>query len=133
VFGSVLLFDRDDAEYFADQELVVSWEIVVPLALVMTGAAVALAWKLRRSQARSSPTGTSGLVGAHGVALEDVGPERGSVRVGSERWSARADARIPAESPIEVVGIDGLELRVRRAAAGERRASRGAEEKGTNT
>ena len=114
VFGSILLIDQDATDYFADQELVVSWGVIFPLALVLAGAALALAWKLSRSQRRASPTGAGALVGATGMALSELGPDGGSVRVGSERWRARADAQIQKSSRVEIVGVEGLELRVRR-------------------
>ncbi len=123
VLGSVLLIDRDAADYFADQELVVSWGVIIPLAAVMVGVVLALAWKLGRSQRIASPTGTGGLIGATGVALEELGPDGGSVRVGSERWFARADAAIGARDRVEVVGIEGLELRVRRVGNAPRQRS----------
>ena len=115
IFGSILLIDRGASDYFADQELVVSWGVVVPLATVLASAAIALAWKLGRSQKIPSSTGSGGLVGASGVALEDITSEGGSARIGAERWSARADAPIPADAPVVVINVNGLTLRVRRA------------------
>ena len=127
IFGSILLIDRGAADYFAEQELVISWGVIVPLAVVLAGAAVTLAWKLGRSHREPSPTGVGGLVGTTGVALDEVDAGGGAVRIGSERWRARADAPIAAGSRVEVIDVEGLVLRVRRGrhAAG-RRAERAA-------
>lgn len=124
VLGSILLIDRDAADYFAEQELVVSWGVIVPLAGVLTAVAALLAWKLGRSHRQASPTGVGGLVGASGAVVEEVTPEGGEVRVGAERWRARADSPIPAGSAVEVSSVEGLELRVRRS-EGDEPARRG--------
>ncbi|MFW6201255.1 MAG: NfeD family protein, partial [Gemmatimonadota bacterium] len=60
------------------------------------------------------------LVGRVGVAESRIAP-RGSVRIDSETWSAAiegdADAIAPGE-PVEVVGLEGVVLRVRRQRTG---------------
>jgi len=64
--------------------------------------------------------GTAELIGATGVALTALDPQ-GLVRIRGEEWTAEAvDAPIPAGSEVEVLGIEGLTLRVRKREVGER-------------
>jgi len=60
-------------------------------------------------------TGREGLMGTHGKARTALAPE-GAVFVAGELWRARAegDEQIAAGDEVEVVGMDGLTLRVRR-------------------
>jgi membrane-bound serine protease (ClpP class) len=90
--------------------------LVVPapwgVPLVAGGAAIEIveAWiMLRWSRGRRSHTGAEAMVGAAAVVLED-----GWVRVAGERWRARADAPLEPGETVEVVGIEGLTLVVRR-------------------
>lgn len=71
-------------------------------------------------RARAAPVtvGPQALTGQRGVALSDLTP-RGTVRVGYEHWTAvteDADEHIAAGEPVEVVGVEGVTLRVKRAA-----------------
>src|SRR3954463_7163891 len=84
------------------------WGIV--LVAVGAGIEVAEAWgMLWWSRRRRSVVGAEAMVGAEAVALGD-----GWVRVGGERWRARADGRLAAGDPVEVVAVEGLTVVVRR-------------------
>jgi len=74
--------------------------------LVVTGLAV-------RAQLRKPMSGMAGLVGESGVALTDLHPT-GKVLVQGTYWDAQAAEFIPKEAPVEVVGMHGLRLVVRR-------------------
>ena len=58
---------------------------------------------------RRAVVGAEAMIGAEAVALGD-----GWVRVGGERWRARAEARLAAGDPVEVVAVEGLTVVVRR-------------------
>ncbi len=54
------------------------------------------------------------LVGSHAVVMERIDePRDGKVELNGVMWSATADQIIEAGVPVEVVGRDGLTLRVR--------------------
>lgn len=54
------------------------------------------------------------LVGEHGTAATELAPS-GFVRVRGATWGARADdGSVAAGSPVEVTGVDGITLRVRK-------------------
>ena len=62
------------------------------------------------------------LIGRTGLVLVDVDPAslKGKVRIGSEVWSARAEAPIPAGTMVEVIAGEGVSVTVvpRTAGAG---------------
>lgn len=70
---------------------------------------------VRAAYERHGPT--HGEVGQYGVAEEAIDPE-GWVRIGAERWRARLAPGapvVPACTPIRVVAVEGLLLRVEAA------------------
>ena len=54
-------------------------------------------------------------MGLRGQAATDLDPE-GWVIVQGERWRARAEDPVAAGEAVEVLSVDGLELRVRKGA-----------------
>lgn len=106
VLGAVMLFDSPIPA------LRVSLTVAVPLAVVTTAFfAVAIGLSIRTM--RTKPvTGREGMIGARGTAWTALAPA-GTVDVHGELWQAVADAPVAAGDPVEVIGIDGLRLRVR--------------------
>ncbi len=52
------------------------------------------------------------MTGEVGVARSDIG-DNGSVFVHGEHWNACADEKIPEGTTVEVVGVEGLTVKVR--------------------
>jgi membrane-bound serine protease (ClpP class) len=107
VFGSLLLFEPAGSSY----------QVSLPVALSVAGAfslffAFALA-KVIQIRRRPVEVGSQTLVGARGQVRRD-----GLVAVRGELWQARADDGEPLElgDEVEVVGMEGLSLVVRRVA-----------------
>lgn len=74
---------------------------------------------LRRQALVGLPT----MVGMRGKAISPLGPE-GQVMIKGELWGAKSiDGDIEAGEAVTVVGQDGLQLIVRRAGAGNQKAS----------
>ena len=88
---------------------------LLPAVLVMAAGTTLLVRLVIQAQRRRSVTGAEGLAGRLGVAASDLDPE-GWVIVQGERWKARAEERIAAGEPVQVVSMDGLLLRVRKGA-----------------
>jgi membrane-bound serine protease (ClpP class) len=59
----------------------------------------------------------SELIGMVGRADTTLAPE-GRIFVRGEYWSATADEEITAGLPVEITAVEGMRLRVRRAAGG---------------
>jgi membrane-bound serine protease (ClpP class) len=106
ILGAMMLVDAPIPE------MRISLFTLLPAALVMAGGTVALLRMAIAAQRRQPTTGAEGMIGLVGVADEALHPE-GWVRVRGERWRARAESPVPAGSPVEVVAVEGLSLKVR--------------------
>jgi membrane-bound serine protease (ClpP class) len=112
IAGSALLFDRSDADFFADASVRLSWGLVLPLAITLGAGAALLAFHGAKSQRRAQVTGREALAGAPGVALTDIDTHGGSAWVHGERWNAASDVRIARGQTVCVKESSGLTLRV---------------------
>jgi membrane-bound serine protease (ClpP class) len=113
VLGSLLLFNVPEAAPWLGVSLWAVAGVSLAMALFFGFAVGAVA----RSHGRKVVTGREGLVGQVGRARGVLDPS-GMVFVDGALWEARSEAGpIPAGEPVEVVGVDGLTLRVRPAAA----------------
>lgn len=114
VIGSLFLYRPSGPVTPAEPALSVSpWLIGFITAVAVGFSALVLRAVLR---VRSAPirSGPQALVGRHGVAASELSPA-GAVRVDSESWSAVAeDPPLPVGAPVEVVGVEGVTLRVKR-------------------
>jgi membrane-bound serine protease (ClpP class) len=91
------------------------WEAVVPAVAAIAVFGGIVVFLLGRSLLRPAVAGVEALVGASAVVDRDLAPE-GKVLVRGELWSASADEPIARGETVEVVAVDDLRLRVRRAA-----------------
>jgi len=67
-----------------------------------------------RSQRSRAALGPQAMLGAVGVARQRIAPE-GTVLIKGEYWTAESEEVVDAGEHVEVTGIEGLRLRVRRA------------------
>ncbi len=104
--GSLLLFRVENGA-----EAALSWVTVAGVTLTSTALFSFFIWKGLAAQRLPKLQDLSRVVGSRGVAQTDVNGQ-GAVYVGGETWSAQADDKIPAGSPIVVVARDGLHLKV---------------------
>jgi membrane-bound serine protease (ClpP class) len=105
VLGSLMLFKT------ADPAIRVSLDVIASMAvftLVVVAFLVSMVVRVHRSQVT---TGTEGLIHKRGVARTPIDGE-GRVFVHGEIWNAVADRPVPAGSPVEVVAVEGMVLRV---------------------
>jgi membrane-bound serine protease (ClpP class) len=109
-FGSLLIFDPESTGLALDRSIVFT-------AVGTLGSFVLIiSYLVFRSQ-RSRPTlGVEGLMGEIGEVRGALIP-RGKIFVHGEYWNAEADGEIAAGERVEVVGIDGMTLRVKRVSA----------------
>jgi membrane-bound serine protease (ClpP class) len=108
VLGAIMLFDSPEPALRA------SLGVILPLTIV-TSLLFAVAVGLSIRTFRSRPTtGQEGMVGLRGEVRTSLAP-RGTVEIRGEIWWALADETIPEGQTVEVVGVEGLLLKVRRA------------------
>lgn len=109
ILGAMMLVDSPRPELRVDP-----WSLA-PFILAFAVFTIALARLVVQAQRRRPRTGAEGLEGQLGQAVTDLDPE-GWVIVQGERWRARADDRVSHGETVEVLSVDGLELRVRKGA-----------------
>ena len=107
--GSLLLFDVEGSDLSVDPSIV--------LAAVGTLSAFVLvvSFLVVKSQRRKATLGFEGLVGELGEVRERL-DLKGKVFVHGEVWNAEGAERLEPGDRIEVVGHDGMILKVKRAA-----------------
>ncbi len=108
-FGSLLLFDTPTSDFGVDRSIVFT-------AVATLGSFVlAVSYLVFRSQKAKPTLGMEGMIGELGVVREKLQP-RGTVFVHGEYWKAEADGEIETGDKVEVVSIDRMVLKVKRAA-----------------
>ena len=101
--GSLMLFEN----------MRVSLKLMLPTIVLVGGFFVIVAGVAFRAL-RSKPTGgANGILGETGVVKELIAPE-GLVFVHGETWRAFSEERIEPDEMVEVIGINGLLLNVRK-------------------
>ena len=110
VLGSFMLYEAPEAGFR------VSWTVILPTVGATAGLVVWAVSAGVRAMMRPPTTGAAGMIGQHAVVRAALDPE-GQVQLDGELWRAVAeDAPVPAGETVRVTGVDGLTLRVSRAA-----------------
>ena len=111
--GGSMVFDRPQVS-----DLNVDfWEVLFPMALAMSVFGGVIAYSLGRTLFTRQTTGVDEMIGQIGrceVAIGSSGRADGKVFVHGEYWKSVADEPIEVGESVEVVGIRGLTLQVRR-------------------
>ena len=103
--GSLMLFQG------TSPEMRLSWRVLIPTVIMVSGFFVAVAGLVFRSQISKPRTGDKGLIGEIGVVKERLEPG-GKVFVHGELWNAEAAEPIEVGAKVRVIGVDQLVLRV---------------------
>jgi membrane-bound serine protease (ClpP class) len=110
LIGGSMAFDRPEIS-----DLTIDfWSVLVPAVVAMGGFTGLVAIMVGRTLMRAQTAGVDemlGLVGRTSTALEPSG----KIFIRGEYWNVDADEPIGPGEPVEVVAVDGLRLRVRRA------------------
>jgi membrane-bound serine protease (ClpP class) len=112
LIGGTMVFDRPELS-----DLTVSfWEVLVPITAAMTVLGLFIVYSLGRTFSSGQTAGIDEMIGLVGKCETTIDPN-GKVFVRGEYWNSVADDVIRAGDSVEVLGIQGLTLRVRRAPA----------------
>jgi membrane-bound serine protease (ClpP class) len=107
--GSIMLFDAPELGFR------LSWALIVFMVVITAVLFLGVVAAGVRALGRRSFTGAAGIVGQTAVARETLAPA-GQVTLQGEIWQAVADGEmVAAGTPVRVVGIDGLTLKVVKA------------------
>jgi membrane-bound ClpP family serine protease len=92
----------------------ITWEIILVIALVMAGFIVLMHKAVVPALRRRQTTGREGMIGLTGRVTQALDPT-GTVHIKDEYWQASSvEGKIEVGEGVEVVGIDGLKLKVRK-------------------
>ena len=112
ILGALVLFNSPGTPEFQR----VSVPLVVGVGIVTAALFFVVVTFAIRAQRRRVATGIEALLGRVGEARGELNPS-GMVQVAGELWSAEVEpgsTPIPGGARVEVVGVDGLRLRVRK-------------------
>ena len=104
ILGSIMLFEDTG----------VALRLLIPTILLMGGFFVMIAGLAFRAYRTRPKSGREGLLGEVGLVRELIDPE-GLVFVHGEYWQALGDEMLEPGEKVEVVGIQGLVLKVKKA------------------
>src|SRR5438093_9839146 len=110
VLGSFMLYEAPEVGFR------VSWTVILPTVGATAGLVVWAVSAGVRAMMKSPVTGAAGMIGRVVVARSGLGPE-GQVQVDGEIWRAVSEGEaIPAGAKVRVTAVDGLTIKVSRAA-----------------
>ena len=114
--GSFFLFDTEGSDLIVDRSIIFT-------AVATLGSFVlVVSYLVFRSQQSKPTLGIAGLIGEIGEVRGKLSPS-GKIFVHGEYWNAQADSEIDVGEKVEVVGHEGMNLKVRRSSE---RSSKGA-------
>jgi membrane protein implicated in regulation of membrane protease activity len=92
----------------------ITWVLILIICMGMVAYVFIMHRAIVPSLTRRKSTGSEGMIGMSGTVTEPLKPE-GTVKIKDEYWSANSvEGDIDVGEVIEVVGIVGLKLEVRR-------------------
>jgi membrane-bound serine protease (ClpP class) len=106
--GAFLLVNPAQPGYLVDRDFGVQWSSVLPIVLLVAGVFAVVIWKVAQSRRTRPTVGAAGLIGEQGVAVSEVGPEGGKIRVRGELWTARSELPICKDQRVTIEKVDGL-------------------------
>lgn len=112
--GLLLLVDPTQPDFAVDDSIRLGLSEVLPVVIGIVAFVGYVGFYVLKAQRMPPFTGREALVGAHGFVLKPTDPSHGMVMVDGEYWKARSVEPLLEKDEIEVVEVNGLELRVRR-------------------
>ena len=110
LLGGMMLFDMPEVS-----DLTISfWSVLLPTVAGFAVCAGVVLYAVGRSFLADPVAGVDEMLGSRGTAATTLSPD-GKVFVRGEYWSADANEEISEGDAIEVVAVEGMRLRVRRA------------------
>ena len=108
LFGSVILFSPESP--YGD----ISMKVILPVVFFSAVFFFVVAYLGVKAQRRKPETGADAMIGKIGEALTDINP-KGKVMVMGEIWEAYSKHPIKKGEKVQVVAVEGLRLKVKRA------------------
>jgi membrane-bound serine protease (ClpP class) len=113
IVGSFLAFPLPGWELLSIKAVQSAQQTLISVALFMSAIFGAVVYKVAQARRMKVKVGPSLLVGETGVAISELAP-RGEVKVDGQIWRAESlEGVVKQGEALEVVGRDGLILRVK--------------------
>lgn len=109
--GSLLLFDTEGSDLAVDRSIVFTAVATLSAFILLIG------YLVFKSQKRKPTLGLEGLIGEIGEVKVKLSPS-GKIFVHGEYWNAEGEGEIGVGEKVQVVGYDGMCLKVARLAEG---------------
>jgi membrane-bound serine protease (ClpP class) len=105
--GALMLFNKGVPGFK------LSLAYIIPGVVVTAAFFIFVVGKGLRAQFLPVRAGRETLIGTQTLADEPIGPQHGRVFVEGEYWNAVSDTPIEAGQPVEIVAVEGLQLKVK--------------------
>ncbi len=105
--GALMLFQD------LPESMELSWAWLIPATILTTLFFVWIVTEGIRAQFTSSKTGKESMIGRRAEVVEKINSQKGRVFVAGEYWNAVSDEVIEKGKDCEIVGINGLTMKVR--------------------
>jgi len=105
--GALMLFDRAEPGYQ------LSLAYVIPATLITAAFFIFVVGAGLRAQLRPPATGASTMIGRTVAAIARIDQQSGKVFIEGEYWNAVSQTPVNAGDFVEIVGIEGLTLKVK--------------------
>lgn len=105
--GSLMLFDRPEPAFR------LSLSFIIPATLLTAAFFVFMVSAGLRAQFLPARSGREMMIGRTAPALTVIDSSGGKVFIEGERWNAVSDTPIEKGEPVEIVGAEGLTLKVK--------------------
>jgi membrane-bound serine protease (ClpP class) len=107
LLGSLMLFDST-SPFLRPSLAVLITTIIITAGFFITIAAIAF-----RAYIRKPASGSEGMIGLVGVVIDRIAPN-GKVFIHGEYWNAYSEEVIEEGEEVEVIGIKGLKIKVKK-------------------
>src|SRR2546428_3847743 len=105
--GALMLFDRSDASFRLSLAYIIPATVLTALFFIfIVGAGL-------RAQFRPVQSGMETMLGRTVGALSRIDAGGGKVFIEGEYWNAVSETPIESGQPVEVIGVEGLTLKVK--------------------
>ena len=92
------------------------WSVLVPTVATLGAFSAVVVLIVGRSFRMNQQSGVDEMIGSVGKVSTSLAPgAAGKIFIRGEYWNARADESLEEGSSVEVVAVEGLQLRVRKA------------------
>ncbi|MCH8272169.1 MAG: NfeD family protein [Candidatus Marinimicrobia bacterium] len=87
--------------------------MIIPVVLISAGFFLFTMYLYYKAQKNKPYTGKQALIGSIGIARSDVG-KTGKINIHGEIWNAFSDETISAGESVEVISIEGLNMKIKK-------------------